>query len=71
MKKNDFVIIKGLGIAELIVKVSGIKDELSNLIFDKNMKKLKDLKVCSKKKKECAQILTLIKQKQLLEELKS
>lgn len=70
MKKNDFVSIKGLSIAELIVKASGIKNELSNLIFDKNMKKLKDLKVCSKKKKEHAQLLTLIKQKQLLKELK-
>ncbi len=71
MKRNDFVIIKGLGIAELILKASGIKNELSNLIFDKNMKKLKDLKVCSKKKKERAQLLTLIKQKQSLEELKA
>lgn len=71
MKKNEFVQIKGLNIAELMLKVKALKKELADLVLDKNMKKLKDLKTISKKKKELAQILTVIKQKELLMEVES
>lgn len=71
MKRNDFTFVKGLGIPELAQKAKDLKQELANLVLDKNMKKLKDLKVLSKKRKERAQILTVIKQKQLLEELEA
>ncbi len=71
MKKNDFVQIKGLDIKELRGKVKVIKDELANLTIDKNMKKTKDLKIISKKRKDLAQILTVIRQKELLGELES
>lgn len=71
MKKKEFIQIKGLDIKELRLKVKTLKTEMANLVFDKNMKKLKDLKMISKKKKELAQILTVIKQKELLTQLES
>ena len=71
MKKNEFVQIKGLAIKELIDKSKSIKSEIADLILDKNMKKLKDLKNISKKKKDLAQILTVIRQKELLEKLET
>ena len=69
MKKNDFKEIKGLDIKELTEKVKVIKKEIADLILDKNMKKLKDLKSISKKRKNLAQILTVMKQKELLLDL--
>lgn len=71
MKKQDFVQIKGLDLKELKVRAGTLKDEIANLILDKNMKKLKDLKKVSKKKKELSQVLTVINQKELLEELET
>lgn len=71
MKKNEFAQIKGLDLKELKGKVKTLSDEIANLNLDKNMKKLKDLKIISKKRKEKAQILTVIKQKELLQELES
>ncbi len=71
MKKNEFIQIKGLDIKELTIKVKTLRNDMANLIMDKNMKKLKDLKTISKKKKELAQILTVIRQKELLQKLES
>ncbi len=71
MKKNEFIQIKGLGLKELKVKGKTLTDEIANLVLDKNMKKLKDLKIISKKKKERAQILTVIRQKELLVQLEA
>lgn len=71
MKRNEFVQIKGLDLKELRAKIKGLKDEIANLTLDKNMKKLKDLKMISKKKKDQAQILTVMRQKELLQELES
>lgn len=71
MKKNDFVQIKALDLKELIAKVKDLKKEIADMTLDKNMKKLKDLKMISKKRKDLAQVLTIIKQKELLQELES
>ena len=71
MKKQEFAQIKGLDLKELKGKVKTLSDEIANLVLDKNMKKLKDLKIILKKRKERAQILTVIKQKELLQELES
>lgn len=71
MKKNEFIQMKGSDLKELKVKIKALKEEIANLTLDKNMKKLKDLKMVSKKKKEMAQILTVIRQKELLVELES
>lgn len=69
MKKNEFGQIKALDLKELKDKVKGLKKEIAELTIDKNMKKLKDLKSISKKKKEAAQVLTVIRQKELLAKL--
>ena len=71
MKRQEFVQIKGLDLKELKIKVKALKEEIANLTLDKNMKKLKDLKIISKKKKDLAQILTVIRQKDLLEQIEA
>ena len=71
MKKQEFVQIKGLDLKELKVKAGVLRAEIANLTLDKNMKKLKDLKTISKKKKELAKVLTVIRQKELLMQLES
>lgn len=69
MKKQQFTQIKGLDVKELIEKVKTFRKEIADLVLDKNMKKLKDLKAVGKKKKDLAQALTVLRQKQLLAEL--
>ena len=69
MKKTELTQIKGLDFKELNLKVKTLKDEIANLILEKNMKKLKDLKKVAKKKKDLAQILTVVRQKELLAKL--
>ncbi len=69
MKKKEFIVIKGLSIKELITKVKEIKKEIAEMTMDKNMKKLKDLRAVGKKRREVAQVLTLLAQKKLLEKL--
>ena len=71
MKKNEFVQIKGLDLKELNIKIKVLREEIANLVLDKNMKKLKDLKMIFKKRKELAQILTVVRQKELLVQLES
>lgn len=71
MKKQEFVQIKGLDLKELKVKAGVLRAEIANLTLDKNMKKLKDLKTISKKKKELAKVLTVIRQKELLIQLET
>lgn len=69
MKKNELNQAKGLSLNELREKAKSLRDEIANLILDKNIKKLKDLKMISKKRKDLAQVLTILRQKQLLTEL--
>lgn len=71
MKKNDFIQIKNLDIKELKDKAKVLRSDIAKNVLDKNMKKLKDLKQVSKKKKDLAQVLTIIRQKELLAELES
>lgn len=71
MKKNDLAQIKGLEIKELREKIKAIKIEIADLMLDKNMKKLKDLRLISKKRKDLAQVLTILRQKELLSQLES
>lgn len=69
MKKNELVIVKGLNIKELREKARTLKKEISEVVMDKNMKKLKDLKTSFKKRKDLAQVLTVLRQKTILAEL--
>ncbi|OGE33928.1 hypothetical protein A3C59_01340 [Candidatus Daviesbacteria bacterium RIFCSPHIGHO2_02_FULL_36_13] len=69
MKRQDYLIIKGLDIKELELKVKTLRQDLEGLVLEKNRNVLKDLKSISKKKKDISQVLTVIKQKQLLAQL--
>lgn len=69
MKKNEFIQIKSLDLRQLYSKANALREEIANLTLDKNMKKLKDLKMISKKKHDLAQVLTVITQKELLIQL--
>lgn len=69
MKKNDLTQIQGLDLKELRLKAKFLKDEIAGLVLDKNMKKLKNVKSVSYKRKDIAQILTVLRQKQLLSKL--
>ncbi len=69
MKRNDFLEIKNLEIKALGQKIDTAKKELAGLVMDKNMSKLKDRKSISKKRKDIARMMTVLRQKQLLGEL--
>lgn len=69
MKKNALGEIKNLEIGILLKRIKSARKELADLILDKNMKKLKDLKLVSKKRKDLAQMMTILRQKQLLKGL--
>ncbi len=71
MKKNDFASLKGSDNKELILKVKALRQELADLVLDKNMKKMKDQRVIFKKRKDLAQVLTVLRQKQILQGLES
>lgn len=71
MKKNDLAQMRGLDIKELSIKIKAIRAEIADLTLDKNMKKLKDLKSISKKRKDLAQILTILRQKEILSQLET
>lgn len=71
MKRNDLQNIKKLEINSLNEKINQLIKEIVNLIMDKSMNKLKDKKVIFRKRKDLAQVLTILRQKQLVEELES
>ena len=71
MKRNDLAEAKRLDQKSILEKVKILSKEITDLILDKNMNKLKDLKAINKKKKDIAQLLTILRQKELLEQLES
>lgn len=72
MKTRDFKNeVKTLDITALVQKAKALKVEIGDLVLDKNMNKLKDLKSISKKKKELARVLTVLDQKEMIRKLES
>lgn len=69
MKKNELIQIKGLDVKELNGKAKTLKKEIADLVMDINMKKIKDLKSVGKKRKDLAQVMTVIRQKEILGQL--
>lgn len=69
MKRHELTQIKGLSLKELYDKAKTIRKEIEEKVLDKNRSKLKDLKMVSKKRKDLAQVLTVMRQKELLIEL--
>lgn len=66
MKKNDFIEMKALDTSALGARAKKLRKEIADLILEKNINKLKDVKIVSKKKKELARVLTILNQKQLI-----
>ena len=71
MKRQQLIQIKGLSLKELKEKAKALKSEIADLVMDKNMKKLKDLKIIRKKRKDLAQVLTVARQKEMLQQLEA
>lgn len=71
MKKQALMQIKGLDLKELMEKAKAIKAEIADTVMDKNMKKLKDVKVVGKKRRDLAQVLTILRQKEILQQLEA
>lgn len=71
MKKNALNEIKKLEIAALKTRIKDAKKELLDLKFDQNLEKLKDKKKVYKKRKDVAQMLTILRQKEMLGELEA
>ncbi len=69
MKRNDLKEIKTLDEKTLQERVKKAREEVSNMILDKNMNKLTDRKAITKKRDDLAKMLTILRQKQLLREL--
>lgn len=69
MKKQQLNEIKKMDIKTVTEEARKIKKELANLQIEKNIAKLTNLKAFMLKRKDLAQILTVLKQKQLLKEL--
>lgn len=69
MKRDQLTEIKGLDLKTLRSRAVSLQGEIADLVIDKHMKKMKDLKMISKKRKDLAQILTVVTQKGLLEQL--
>jgi ribosomal protein L29 len=69
MKKNQLNEFKSYDTKALKEAVKKAKMEVADLVLDKNMSKLSDLKVISKKRRDIAQMSTILNQKILIEKL--
>ncbi len=69
MKRNSLNEVKELDIKALFEKAKALKLEMNESVMDKNMDKHKDLKTISKKRKDLAQVLTILRQKTLVQDL--
>ena len=66
MKKQDLTDVKALDIKTLKERAKKLRSEIADLHLNKNMNKLADTKTIWKRRKNLAQILTVLKQKELL-----
>lgn len=66
MKKNEFAEIKKMDMKALRQKVKFLKGEITNLIIDKNMHKIANLRLIKTRRDELAQVLTVLRQKFLI-----
>ncbi|MFH0937594.1 MAG: 50S ribosomal protein L29 [Candidatus Daviesbacteria bacterium] len=69
MKRNNLAEIKKMDIKTLGEKVRDTRKELANLVLDKSVSKLTHPKVIKNKRKDMAQILTVLRQKLTIKEL--
>ncbi len=70
MKKTQLNDIKKTDSKELVQKVKELRVQLQSLVLDKSVGKMTNLKQIFFKRKDLAQVLTVLNQKQLLEKMK-
>lgn len=69
--KFDIANIKNMDTKSIFATAKQMRLEIADLMIDKNMNKLKDLKSIDKKRKDLARTLTVLNQKQGLEKLEA
>jgi ribosomal protein L29 len=69
--KFDIASIKNMDTKSIFATAKQMKVAIADLMLDKNMNKLKDLKSIDKKRKELARTLTIFNQKKVLEKLEA
>lgn len=69
MKRNDLVELKNLDATTLFDRVKKARVEMADLVMDKNMNTLKNLKQMKNKRRDLAQTLTILKQKEIIAQL--
>jgi ribosomal protein L29 len=69
MRKNDLNEIKNANVDAISAKIAQAKKDVTSSIIDKNMNKLGDLKSIYKKKRDIAQLSTILNQKLEVERL--
>lgn len=69
MKKQALAEIKKIDIQALKRRVQHSEIELQKLVLDKSINKLTDVKTLTRKRKDIAQIATILRQKELLNQL--
>ena len=73
MKKTELKEIKGLEIKDLIARVKKAQQDLAEAFMARSegAKGSKDIKAIFKKRKDIAQMLTILRQKELVREIES
>ena len=71
MKKNDLLEIKNMDIANLTKKAIMLTKEVADLSLEKNMHKLKNFKSVAYTRKNLAQVLTVLRQKEIIDSLET
>jgi ribosomal protein L29 len=69
--KFDIASIKNMDTKSIFATAKQMRVAIADLMLDKNMNKLKDLKSIDKKRKELAKTLTILNQKKVLEKLEA
>lgn len=69
MKKNSLIEIKKMDINSLKGKAKTVYNELEDLLLDKSINKITNSKLVRSKKKDLAQVLTILRQKELIKQL--
>ncbi len=64
--KFDITTIRNMDIKSIFATAKTLRDEIADLMVDKNLKRLKDLKSVQKKRKELARTMTIFNQKKVL-----
>lgn len=64
--KFDITTIRNMDIKSIFATAKTLRNEIADLMVDKNLKRLKDLKSVQKKRKELARTMTIFNQKKVL-----